>query len=332
MSSRARYISVSGLALAMVSISGLAQLTTPNLQTLHSIVQDLETHPGGYGPQWAANLDGPVNVASIAEIKQELPALVGLTESPNLQQRGNALLVLYAIAAGQPENSRERDILAEGAIVPYISRLAPRFNDPSTSNRGLTLVLFQALATVRPAPPKLLKVALAVLQDPQSTQATPDTTRKSPNGKAPSIGPQVLWVILSADATFHRDPATNIPEGQDSPEVQQAIVTFLRRPDQTAESLSETVRALALAQVQNPPVNAELLRLLDSTDPIVQRAILSHIATLTLTPEDFASAHDRVTQFAANATTPAEIQKLAKALLTCWSNNRHHDVCPPLGS
>ena len=333
MSFMARYLSVAGLALALLAISGLAQSTIPNLQTLHSIVQELEKSPEGHGPQWAAELDGPINAASIAEIKQELPAIVGLTESLNPQLRGNALLILYGIAerqkAGLAENRRE---LAVDAIVPYISRLAPRLKDPSTSNQGLSLILFQALATVRPAPPELLKVALTVLQDPQSTQATPDTTRKSPTGKAPSIGPQMLWVLLSADATFYRDPATNITEGRDSPQVQQAILTFLRRSDQTAESLSETVRALALAQVQNPAVNKELLRLLDSPDPVVQRAILGHIATLTLTPDDFASAHVRVTRLAANAATPIEIQKLAKTLLTCWSNDRHHDLCPPPGS
>ncbi len=326
----ARYLSLARLALAVLAISGFAQSTTPNLQTLHSVVQELEKSPEGHGPQWAAELDGPINAASIAEIKQELPAIVGLTESPNPQLRGNALLILYGIAErqkpGLPENRRERDLL-----VPYISRLTPRLKDPSTSNQGLSLILFQALAAVRPAPPELLKVALTVLQDPQSTQTTPDTTRKSPTRKAPSIGPQMLWVLLSADATFYRDPATNITEGRDSPQVQQAILTFLRRSDQTAESLSETVRALALAQVQNPAVNAELLRLLDSTDPVVQRAILSHIATLTLTPDDFASARVRVTQLAANPATPIEIRKLAKTLLTCWSNDRHHDVCPPPG-
>ncbi len=336
MSFMARYLSLAGLALAVLAISGLAQSTTPNLQTLHSIVQELEKSPEGHGPQWAAELDGPINAASIAEIKRELPAIVGLTESSNPQLRGNALLILYGIAerqkAGLPENRGERDLLADDAIVPYISRLAPRLKDPSTSNQGLSLILFQALAAVRPAPPELLKVALTVLQDPQSTQATPDTTRKSPTGIAFSIGPQMLWVLLSADATFYRDPATNITEGRDSPQVQQAILTFLRRSDQTAESLSETVRALALAQVQNPAVNKELLGLLDSADPVVQRAILSHIATLTLTPDDFASAYVRVTQLAANAATPIEIQKLAKTVLTCWSNDRHHDVCPPPGS
>ena len=157
MSSRARYISLSGLALAMVSISGLAQSTTPNLQTLHSIVQDLETHPEGYGPQWAADLDGPVNIASISEIKQELPILVRLTESPNPQQRGNALLVLYAIAAGRPENRRERDLLADDAIVPYISRLAPRSNDPSTSNRGLYAPSFSGFSCYPPSSARTAK-------------------------------------------------------------------------------------------------------------------------------------------------------------------------------
>ena len=327
-----RYIFFPGFALSLLMASGLGQSTTPINKTIHSVVQDLETHPEGYGPHWAGELDGPVNSASIAEITQELPALIALTESSNPQLRGNALLLLYGIAgrqrAGLPENRGERDLLADEAIVPYISRLAPRFTDPSTSNRSLTLILFQALGVVRPTPPQLLKVALTVLQDPQSTHATPDTTGKSPTGEAPSLGPQVLWVLLSADATFHRDPVTNLTEGQDSPEVQQAIVTFLRRPDQTAESLTETVRALALAQVQNPAVNAELLRLLDSTDPIVQRAILSHIATLALTPENFASAHARVSQLATSAATRPEIQRLARALLVCWSNDRHHDVCP----
>ena len=229
-----------------------------------------------------------------------------------------------------PENRRERDLLADEAIVPYISRLAPRFTDSSTTNRNFTLLVFQSLAAVRPTPPELLKAALTVLQDPESTRATTDTSRKSQFGKAPSIGPQVLWVVLAADATVHRDPVTNIAEAQDSPEVQKAIVDFLRRPDQTAESLSETIRALALAQVQNPTVNVELLRLLDSTDPVVERAILSHIASLSLTPEDFSSARLRVTQITNNPATPLEIQKLAKSLLSCWSNDRHHGVCPPM--
>lgn len=323
--------SIAGLALAALTISSFGQSTPPSLKTLHSIIQDLDAHPEGPEPEGIGELEGLVDAATIAEIKQELPTLVSLTESPHPQQSVEALLILITVArrqkAGLPKNRAEIDPLAAEAIRPYISRLAPRFTDPSP-NRGFALMLFTNLVGVRPVSPELVKVALRVLQDPKSTQTTPDTTSKSPGESEASMGPQILWLLLPADANFYRDPATNTTEGQDSPEVQQAIVNFLRRPDQTAESLSETVRALALSQVQNLTVNRELLHLLNSTDPIVQKAILSHIASLTLAPEDFASAHARVMQIAANPSTPVEIQKLAKPLLTCWSNDRHHDNCP----
>ncbi len=185
---------------------------------------------------------------------------------------------------------------------------------------------------MRPAPPGLLQAALTALRDPQSTQQLPDTTGKSLTGKAPSMGPQMLWVLLAAGTTVYRDPATSMTEGRYSPEVRQAIFTFVLRPDQTAESLSETIRALALSQAQDTAINEELLRSLDSTDPVVLRAILSHLATLTLTPSDFASARAHVTQLAASTDTPIDIQKLAKVVLSCWSNDRHHDVCPPPGT
>jgi len=319
--------SLVGFALAVLTIPGLGQSTATNLLTLRSIVQDLDAHPEGHLP--ARGLEDSLNAASIAEIRQEVPELVRLTESPDFQQRGNALLVLSGIVArqkaGLTENFRQLDVAAGEAIMPYIPRIAPRLTDPST--RGLALILFVSLASVRPVSHELIKMALTVLQDPQSTQETINPLKKSPFNEVPSIGPQMLWVLLPADATFYRNPVTDITEGRDSPEVQQAIVNFLRRPDQTAESLSESIRALEISQVENPAVNAELSRLLGSTNPVVQTAILSHMVRFTLTAEDFASAHARVTQIAANPDTPIEIQKLAKTLLACWTNDRHHGAC-----
>ncbi len=74
----------------------------------------------------------------------------------------------------------------------------------------------------------------------------------------------MLWIVLPAGATFEVDPKTAITEGPDSPEVQAAVAAFAQRPDQTPESLAETVRAIALAQPQNPEVNEHLLPLLDT--------------------------------------------------------------------
>ena len=194
----------------------------------------------------------------------------------------------------------------------------------------MSLILFGTLARVSPTPPELLKAAFTILQDPGSTQVTVDTNGILPNAKEPPLGPQMFWILLPADATFYRDPVTNITEGQSSPEVQNVLMTFLRRPDQTAESLSECGRALSLAQVRNSAVNAELLRWLDSADPVVQTVVLENTRSLTLTPADFAAAHSRVTHLAEDAATPIEVRKLAKNLLSCWTNERHQS-CPTSG-
>jgi hypothetical protein len=176
----------------------------------------------------------------------------------------------------------------------------------------------------------LIQAALTVLKDPQSTHAMPDTTPGSLPGSATSPGPPMLWILLRAAATYYLDPATHITEGRDSPEVQTAIIEFLRRSDQTTESLSESIRAIALAQAQNPAVNAALLPLLSSADVELQRALLRQIAKLTLTSDDFASARTRVSSIKTDPNTPEDVQKLAGSLLSCWSNDRHHDGCPSL--
>jgi hypothetical protein len=324
------------LLLALIVLfaeSVVAQSAAPT-RKLEAIPHELEAHPEGLDPQWTIELDSIVQSATIAEIRQVLPALVSLSESPIAPLRANALLALYAIAgrnkAGSPENHRERDLMAGEAMIPYLSRLEPRLMDSATPSRALSLMLFEELAALRPTPPELIKAALKVLKSSQSTQPMPDTTQKSPTGMTSSPGPQMLWVLLPAAADFYVDPATHITEGRDSPEVQEAIIEFLNRSDQTTESLSESIRALAVAQPQNPAVNAELLPLLNSPDVSVQKALLQNIARLTLTSKDFASARTRVTSIETDPNTPIDLRQIASALLPCWSNDRHHDLCPAL--
>jgi hypothetical protein len=330
---RRSFLSVLAL-IVLVAESVVAQSTAPP-RKLASIPQQLEAASEGLDPQWTTELDSIVQSATIDEIREVLPALVHLTESPNEKIRGNALFVLWAITtkkkASLPENRRELDLTAAEAIVPYIPRLKPRLTDSTNPSRPLSHQLFQAFVFIRPTPPELIKAALTVLKSPESTQPMVDTTHKLPVGlTGSSPGPQMLWILLPAAADFHPDPATNIIEGSDSPEVQEAIIQFLRRSDQTTESLCESMRALVLAQAQNPAVNAELLPLLSSPDVIVQKNALQSIGGLNLSPEDFATARARVTFLAKDPNTPMDVRQIASSLLPCWSNDRHHRVCPAL--
>lgn len=325
---------LSVLALIVLFAESIVAQSVASDRQLETITHQLETQEG-LDPRWGMNidLDSIVQSTTIAEIREVLPALVSLTESPNTQIRGHALSVLLAIASKKrvgPGNYLTLDVTVGEAMIPYLSRLEPRLMDSSTPTRALSLYLFGALVFIHPTPPELIQAALTVLKSPQSTQPMPDTIDKAPMGTPSSPGPQILWVLLPAAANFYRDPATGITEGRDSPEVQEAIIQFLRRPDQTTESLSESIRALALAQAQNPAVNAELLPLLNSSDVDRLKALLRYIARLPLPSVDFAVAKARLTSIATNPNTPMDVQKIAASLVTCSSNDRYHDHCPNL--
>jgi hypothetical protein len=253
-------------------------------RSLTSIPQELRANPDRTDPEWTKDLDEVVQSATPAEIGETVPEVVALTESSNPKLRGEALLVLYAIATGP--STREGRSNFE-LIVPYIPRLTPRLMDAYSPNRGMSLLLLGGMAFVRPPAPELIKVAVAVLPDSRSTQLMPDTRMKPPFGDTSSMGARVLAVLLPAGASYHRDPATGITEGEDSVEVQEAVLTFLRRPDQTTESLTESIREIGLAQPQNTAVNAQLIKLLDYPDVVVREALLRHITSLTLTPRIF---------------------------------------------
>jgi hypothetical protein len=64
-----------------------------------------------------------------------------------------------------------------------------------------------------------------------------------------------VGILLVAGASFYADPVTHITEGSDTEEVQQAILRFLHRSDQTSRTIAATIRTIALAQPQNPNLN-----------------------------------------------------------------------------
>ena len=113
--------------------------------------------------------------------------------------------------------------------------------------------------------------------------------------------------------------------------MQAAVIQFLARPDQTPSSLAETVRVLAVAQAQNPEVNAHLIPLLSSPDQRVQLALLQHLNSLTLPRAAYTAARAKVTQMAADPAAPPLVRSYGTQLLSCWSNDRHRMCMVPCG-
>lgn len=259
--------------------------------------------------------------APLNEVERNLPALIALTESSDDRTRTFAELSLLGVegmAGDSPRIDTERSKL----LLPYLDRFPPRLFDAATA--APAILLLNTFAAIRPLAPGILPLLTHALDDPRSTQPllSPQHTPDSPGF---IVGPDIVYILLQAGATFHLDPATHIIEGSDSPEIQQIIRRFLHRSDQTSRSISETIHTLALAQPQNPELNADLLRFLDSDDPALRLAILNDLPRLTFPPSDFAAAKEHLKSLASDPAASPQFRATAQTILGCWNNDRHHD-------
>jgi hypothetical protein len=149
---------------------------------------------------------------------------------------------------------------------------------------------------------------IRALDDPKSTQPLPSP--KDPEDK------------------IYADPVTHISEGSSMPEAQQAVRRFLHRSDQTATSIAQTIRTIALAQPQNPELNDDLVRFLDSSEPVVRMALLTNLPRITFSPATFAATKTHLVQLASDPSASSEFRTAANTIIACWDNDRHHNTCP----
>lgn len=304
-----------------MSVAAFQSAATP--PDLASLIRALPTAAKLNDPTTIVNLSKALGDVPLKTVETALPALIDLTESPESRTRFHAvvsLIGLEGVDANPPRFDTERLRL----LLPYVPRLAPRLFDPATA--GACYLVFNSLAHIRPVSPDLSRVLLQALDDPRSTRPLPplkDVQNSLPPTED-SMGAGIVAALLSAGASFHLDPVTHITEGSDTEEVQQAILRFLHRPDQTSRTIAETIRTIALAQPQNPNLNDDLLRFLDSDDPAVRMELLRNLTRLSFSQAAFASAKAQVAQMVSDPSTSNEFRTTASAILLCWDNNRHH--------
>ncbi len=287
----------------------------------------MASDPGTVTPEWIDQIEPILKGASLTEIKANLPTLIELIDFPDPKVRSDVMFVLYALSSRTDANRRV-DLTVTELLVPYLPRLVAHLSDPNTPMQRMTFLVVASFSSLRPSPPELLQLTLDLLKSPNSTQQRADTTSSNPSHKAPSLGAQLLWIILPAGATFDRNPSTGITEGRDTPEVQTAIIDFIHRSDHTSESRAETLRALSLSQVQNPAVNAALLPWLTASDQDTQMAVLGQLRRVPLPLQDYTRALVAVGNLVADPLTSTEVRSAANAILRCWQHDLPNDSCP----
>ena len=322
-----RGIAWPALAVVLLSTSIFAAQTTAVPQSLSAAVAVIASDPNVADGDWVTGTESILRTTSLSEIKANLPKLVDLTDSPNPKIRTQVMFLLYALASRTVDDQRRMDTTVAALFVPYLPRFAPHLSDSYEPMRNVTFLVFAAVGSIRPAPSELLDLTLDLLKHPGATEQLTNPTDKSLGERSPYLGAKLLWIVLPAGAMFDLDPKTGITEGHDSPDVQTAIIGFIHRPDQTSESRAETLRALALSQVQDTAVHAALLPWLTRSDPDTQLAVLKQLSRFTLGPEDNTQARAVVGNLADDPQTPAKLRSAAAKLLLCWHNDQPGSPC-----
>lgn len=308
--------SLLALVFLLGTVSSQAPSQSPDLALL---IGDLPAAAHRNDMMAAVSLSEHLMSAPIEQVQADLPALIVHTESTEGPVRSLAVLSLIGLEGIRENKPTPIDTERLNLLAPYIPRLAPRLLDPTTAPTAL--ILFDALSLIRPVPDQLSRILIQTLDAPGSTQPI----KRDSGDMILSFG--IVRAVVDVGATYHSDPATHITEGTDSPEVRTAILRFLHRPDQTPQSLAETIRCLAHSQPQNPDVNADLLRFLDSADPTIRMELVHDLPSLTLQQTDFSAAKEKLARIAADPSAPSELSGAANSILPCWNNNRHHP-CP----
>ena len=180
---------------------------------------------------------------------------------------------------------------------------------------------------------ELVNLVLPVLQDPDALTEYPDPffvesdkrimagmspeqqeAFKSQRRKVitlPAEGPLVLGLLVIR---------------QPSPAVDDAIVRFLDRKDQTRSTIGECLHTLALSQ-GSERVNDEALRRVFEMKAMTI-FLLQFVSALRLTPNQLTVERERLVALSQDETAHPALRRSAKAVAACWDGTRTRSCAP----
>ncbi len=247
-----------------------------------------------------AQLGDTLPTAPLQTLKVSLPAIVHAAANPDPHVRSLALLALIALTTRtKPDGSPLGDALP--LLEPYLPRLAQHLVDLDAAMRELTALL---LGGFRGDPtPAVISPLLSVLASP----AVPD--------------PFTLSVVV---ALLNLDLDTQI-----HPDVSQAILTFLLRPDVPSDLRLRILNAIASHPSHTPDLDRGLLVFLGSPQPSLIRAgLMQTLPRLLLSETDLQATQARLRAFVADPAEDPVVRSSATEVLSCWHSSRMADPCP----
>jgi hypothetical protein len=296
--------------------------------SLAEVVRNLPEYIQG---QKESAYEAAIQNATVAERDSALSRLMQWLEDERFQVRGKALLMLSFLC--RPTDKRPGPTFS--LPVEYVPAVAARLRD--SDPRVRSAALFAALTVGYgggAGMDELTKLVVPMLREPDVLTEDPDPSfiegeqrmlagmtpeqRAQFNAQPHKIiklsaeGPTLLWILAMRP--------------RQASAVDDAMIAFLDRKDQTKTTLADCLHTLALT-FASERVNDEALRRVFEQKAMTIY-LLQFVARLRLTPEQLTVQKERLVTLSNDESAHPALRRSAKDVAACWSAERTRSCMP----
>lgn len=308
-----------------------AQPTSPAVPTSEvarvSLADVVRTLPEYVKPGRQVSYSQAFENATGPERDAAVPNLIAWLKDDQPDVRRLALLllgVLYMPPDKDPEPLCTRFLPAQ-----YVPVVAASLKDPNAKVRSVAFLALQSVESCGHGMDELVVLVVPMLRDPDVLAEYPDpffvesdkqilarmTPEQQANFKAqhrpvikmPAEGPALLSILA-------------VPTRTPSIAVDDAMIAFLDRKDQTKSTLGDCLHNLALSRASER-VNDEALRRVFEQKAMTV-FLLQFVAQIKLTPEQLSIQQERLIALSNDESEHPALRKSAKTVAACWNGDR----------
>ena len=265
--------------------------------------------------------------ATDAERDAAVPGLIAWLKDDRPQVRGRALLSLSFLYMPR-ENSR---VVTCNRYLPVedVSVVAAHLRDPDSGVRSATFIALGSVESCGHGLDQLVDLVVPMLRERDILTEYPDpffiesdqrmlanmTPQQQASFKArphkiiklPAEGPVLLSILA-------------VPTWKSSTAVDDAMIAFLDREDQTKSTLGECLHTLALSHASERVNDEALRRVFEQKAMTVY--LLQFVARMRLTSAQLAVQKERLIALSKDESERPELRKAAATVTACWTGER----------
>ena len=270
---------------------------------------------------------GAIENATNAERDSAIPNLIKWIDDEQSKVRGLALLSLNLLYI--PSEKRPGAMYSTSLPVQYIPAVAAHLRDPDPALHNVAFAALQSVEYSGVGMDELIKLVVPMLREPDVVIEYPDPFFiESDKRMLAGMTPEQQAQFRAHPHKVLRLPAEGagllgilaMPTRQPSPTVDDAMITFLDREDQTKSTLGDCLHTLALSSASERVNNEALRRVFDQKAMTI--FLLQFVSDLRLTPAQLTVQKERLVALSNDQSAHPALRRSASDVAACWSGER----------